>query len=84
MLLFGGIAEERAHSRQLARRGGWAETARAAVGEEGSQVGGADVCQRGRSDQLTTIAAEEVDKPVSGRDIGSYRMRGATAVVLQM
>jgi hypothetical protein len=83
-LLLGGVAKEGSDTRQLAchRRG--TEAARPPVGEEGSQIGGAELGQRSLIDQLALIAAEELDQPMCGRDIGADGVGGAASVVLEI
>ncbi len=82
--LLGGVPEEGANARKLARRRSRAEPLAAALGEKGAQVGSPERSMVGRFDRPSSMPLEEVDQPMGGRDIGAHRVRRAPAVVLEM
>ena len=83
-LLLGGVGEEGANARQLARGGCRGQALGTALGEVGTQVRGSKVEQRGRLDELAPIQAKEIDQPVRGRDISAHGMRGTAAIMLKI
>lgn len=78
------ISEECAHAGQLARRRRRAEPLPAPLGKEGAEIGSAEVEQAGALDLLSAIAAEELNQPMGGRDVGAHSMSGTASVVLQV
>ena len=83
-LLLGGVGQERAHARQLARRRRGAEPLPSPVGQECPKVRRAEAEQPCRLDLLATVAAEKLDQPVRRSDIGAHRVRRAAAIMLEI
>ena len=81
-LLFRGVGQECAHARQFASGRRRAQPLPSPVGKERAKVGCAEAEQSARGDFLAAIASEEVDQPVSRRNIGAHRVRGTAAVML--
>jgi len=83
-LLLGRIAKEGANAGKLARGRGSAEPLPSPVGQERAKVRGTGLEQALGRNFLSTIAAEEVDQPVRGGDIGAHGMRRTAPVMLKI
>ena len=83
-LLLGDIGKEIADRGKLASRRRGPEPLAAAVGKKRAQVLRTQGGELGGADSFGPIRPQESDEPVSGRDIGSRRVRGSPPVVQKM
>ena len=82
--MLGGIFEEGADRGHLPRRRRCAKALPSPVSQERSQIRCMEVEQGESPDLLPAMAAEKLDQPVGGGDIGPHRMRAAAAIMGEM